>query len=200
MQIIKDHLGGYVDGGHDATKFPILWKYIVRKYSIKSVIDIGCGQGHSTRYFQSLGCDILGVDGLEDSNRVLTTENFKLNDYTLGSALTDQKFDLCWSCEFVEHIDQQHIGNFINDFVQAKYLVMTHATPGQAARDNAHHHVNEQPQGYWIEKIQNAGFTFMLDDTIILRAIADADAHNREDGDYFNHFKDKGLIFRNNNF
>jgi len=103
---------------------------------------------------------------------------------------------LCWSCEFVEHVEEQYVDNFLKDFAQARYIIMTHATPGQSERDHAHHHVNEQNAEYWIDKIQNFGYNYDVEATTALRAIADADAHSRLDGDYYNHFVNKGLFFR----
>ncbi len=200
--ITNNHLGGYVNGIHPASYFPILWHYLVRKYNIQTVVDIGCGQGHAAKYFEHLGCNVLGIDGMEDPNRVLDNGNFVLHDYTTGSVFgpswtkPNMEYDLCWSCEFVEHVSETYVNNFLQDFAKSKYVVMTHATPGQALRDNAHHHVNEQPAEYWIQKMQSIGYKYCTIDTLMLRAIADADAHTRLDGDYFNHFIHKGLMFK----
>jgi hypothetical protein len=43
---------------------------------------------------------------------------------------------------------------------------MTHATPGQGG----YHHVNEQPSGYWIEKMREAGFTHLERDSQWMQA------------------------------
>ncbi len=59
----KKHLGGYVAGGDIWTWFPGLWTWFVKEFKIKSVLDVGCGEGHSLKYFLDLGCDVLGVEG-----------------------------------------------------------------------------------------------------------------------------------------
>lgn len=200
-QIKQGHLGGFVSGGHPATLFPTLWRYVVRRFDINSVVDIGCGHGIAAANFEQLGCSVLGVDGIKDSD--IAIDNFKLNDYAVKSALTAEQFDLCWSCEFVEHVDEQYAGNFLADFAHAKYIVMTHATPGQADNDRAngfdsHHHVNEQPAEYWIDKIQALGYEYNPVITQELRIVAQVDAYNRDNKDYFNHFIHKGLFFKRN--
>src|SRR5688572_33082149 len=61
LEMIKDgHLGGYIRGGDPGTWCPHLWSWVVEQFGIKSVLDVGCGEGHSTRFFRDLGCDVLG--------------------------------------------------------------------------------------------------------------------------------------------
>ena len=57
------HLGGYVPGGDPGTWCPHLWSWVVRRFQVRSVLDVGCGEGHSTRFFQGLGCAVTGVEG-----------------------------------------------------------------------------------------------------------------------------------------
>ena len=45
------HLGGYIVGGDDATYYPHLWDWLVSARGVKSVVDVGCGEGHAARYF-----------------------------------------------------------------------------------------------------------------------------------------------------
>jgi len=190
----EGHLGGFFVDGDPATYFPLVWEHLVNKYNVKSVVDIGCGMGYAARFFKSLGCDILGIDGsveAKDSN--LIPENFRFHDYETGSALNDEQFDLAWSCEFIEHVYEKYAANFINDFAKCKYLAVTYAKIGQGG----HHHVNENTQEYWIAKMAEFGFEFLEEDTNKLREKAKEDSitynHNGEP----NHFMEKGLFFKN---
>jgi len=196
-QVKQGQLGGYVAGGHPATFFPKLWTHVVQKYNIKSVLDLGCGGGDSTKFFQNLGCTVLGIDGIEDATRTTLT---LINNYNESSALTDQQFDLCVCSEFAEHIyaENQHL--FLKDFTHAKYILFNAATPGQAAEDlangfDSHHHVNERSVTYWIKHIERVGFTFDFNESMELRKIAFEDALIRPE-DPFNHFIHKGLFFK----
>lgn len=177
----EGHLGGFLDGGDAGTYYPVLWEYIIDKYAVKSVIDIGCGRGYSARYFQSLGCDILGIDGsVAAKDLSLIPESFKLHDYTTGTTGIDRKFDLAWSCEFLEHVEEQYMENYMRDFALAKYSALTFAAPNQWG----HHHVNCQPQEYWIDNFQKRGFEYMEEETNYMRSLG------------ILHFKERGLFFK----
>ena len=211
--LLEGHLGGCSTGGDGGTYYPIMWKYLVEKYGIKTVLDVGCGRGFSTRYFESIGCDILGIDGSTKAQEVsLIPDSFLLNDYEDGPALSrseieyngsllnDFVFDFCWSCEFVEHVWEKYSQNFIDDFKQCKYLAITYAVPGQTG----HHHVNEQPEEYWIQKLESNGFEYLKADTDDLRNQSNKDKEERlknPDNPWFiPHFVTKGLFFKNKKF
>ena len=65
LEIVRDgHLGGYVRGGDPGTWCPNLWNWAVDAFDVQSVLDVGCGEAHSTRFFHQLGCEALGVEKL----------------------------------------------------------------------------------------------------------------------------------------
>jgi len=170
----EKHLGGYWNVktslcGDPGTWSPLIWNKIIKQLDIKSVADIGCGLGYSTRYFAQKGLDSVGVEGGVNAINNSIFEGIILhNDYTKSNAFTTQKFDLIWCCEFVEHVEEQYCDNFLNDFTHGKYIAMTYAEPGQAS----YHHVNCQKQEYWIEKIEKLGYKLNQEFTNELRDIA----------------------------
>jgi SAM-dependent methyltransferase len=211
--IIEGHLGGCSIGGDGGTYYPIMWKYLIDNYNVKTVLDIGCGRGYSAKYFESIGCDILGIDGsMKAQEMSLIPEHFLLNDYETGPALSrseikyndkpldDFIFDLCWCCEFVEHVWEEYSQNFLDDFKRCKYVAMTFAYPGQTG----HHHVNENTQEYWVDKLKNNGFEYLESQTNDLREKSNEDVTNRlndPESPFFEpHFLTRGLFFKNNNF
>lgn len=177
----KPHLGGYIPGGDPATYFPELWDWLLST-GIKSVIDVGCGEGHAARYFADRDCRVIGIDGVWQ-----LSENwqFYMHDYTTGPFVVRDPYDLVWTCEFVEHVEEQYISNFLTTFQAANAVLMTHAEPGQPG----HHHVNCQPASYWIRVMEGAGFRY--------------DEHFTEEARYLagknenpiNHFERSGLAF-----
>ena len=125
-------------------------KYMSNKFRTKTFIDIGCGPGGQIKVASDLGLLAFGVDG-----DPLMAENPKvqLMDFSVTKASADNivslpecgYFDIGWSTEFLEHVDAEYIPNFMPAFALCKYVVITHATPGQGG----FHHVNEQIFDYW---------------------------------------------------
>ena len=175
MKILgHEHLGGCIlDGslGDINTWCPSLWDRLVELTNAKSVIDVGCGVGYSLKYFSDKGLSVFGVDGLQDVlQHSPLPDRIVIHDYTKGVYTTNDKIDLAWSCEFVEHIEEKFMENFMKTFDQCGYVAMTHALPGQSG----YHHVNCQLPEYWITAFANRGFRYMENETQMLKeCIAD---------------------------
>jgi|TARA_R110000803_G_scaffold2544_9_gene8683 hypothetical protein len=156
---IADHLGGGERRCHD-DKGALEWA--AAHLGIKSMLDIGCGQGCVSLSAVNMGMEVLAVDGdpgdLHGEWNFVRDEKipFLLHDYTEGSVNPDREFDLCWSVEFLEHIEAKYIPNFMNDFQKCKYVFVTAAKPG----DGGKHHVNEQLPEYWIDVFLQYGFVY----------------------------------------
>lgn len=157
------HLGGNVPGGDAATFYPELWQWMLRRFAVRSVLDIGCGEGHALKQFGKDGIRVMGIDGLP-RNVMETLDrgiDCLLHDFTKGPPSLDEEFDLGWSCEFVEHVEAQFLNNILAAFRKCRILAMTHAQPMQGG----HHHVNCRPSEYWIEKMAGAGFILLSQET-----------------------------------
>tara|TARA_Y100000356_G_C11162278_1_gene236673 strand:- start:45 stop:692 length:648 start_codon:yes stop_codon:yes gene_type:complete len=192
----EDRLGGCALGGDGATYYPEMWNYMLEKYGIESVIDVGCGGGMSTDYFHGLGLDTKGVEGssvaCESANKMIGTSIVDQHDYEVdGPYIPKQEYDLCWSCEFVEHVNEEHANNFLETFKSCRFVAMTFAGKGQGG----HHHVNEQPAEYWIAKLDEIGFDFLAQDTLELKEVAKAD-YAKYSPLYQSHFISRGLLFK----
>ena len=149
---LPDHLGGqngrsWTDDG----SLNIMWNLGCRK-----MLDVGCGFGGQVKLAESLGWESYGVDG--DWTVLPKESNFHLNDYTKGSPTLTYEVDLIWCVEFLEHVEEKYMDNYMSTFQdsKAKYLIVTHAVPGQAG----HHHVNCQEEGYWLDAFKRYGFEY----------------------------------------
>jgi SAM-dependent methyltransferase len=164
------------------TWYPELWEWACNTLHIRSVLDVGCGEGHSAAYFKKLGCEVLGVDGsAEAMKNSRIPEHHVMHDFEESPFIPQKTYDLVWSCEFVEHVDKDKVDNILKTFsFSDKYLMITFAVPGQLGW----HHVNLQPAEYWIKKMLGIGFGINLGLTLTGRRMAGA-----------GHFAQKGLIF-----
>ncbi len=149
---LPDHLGGqngrsWTDDG----SLNIMWDLGCRK-----MLDVGCGLGGQVKLAESLGWESYGVDG--DWTVLPKQSNFLLNDYTKGSPTLNYEVDLIWCVEFLEHVEEKYMDNYMSTFQdsKAKYLIVTHAVPGQAG----HHHVNCQEEDYWLDAFKKYGFEY----------------------------------------
>lgn len=177
--ILPSHLGGsegetHIDQG--------ALKFIVAATGATSMLDVGCGPGGMVQLARNLGVQAFGVDG----DNTLDRGNLPvfIHDFTTGPVPLKRTFDLCWSVEFVEHVEERYMQNYIQAFQACKFLMMTYAYPGQGG----HHHVNEQNTPYWIEKLTQAGFIFELEMTAHIRRVSTMEQ---------NFVRQHGLFFKN---
>lgn len=177
------HLGGYLAGGDPDTTYPEMWAWLVETWEVKSVLDIGCGDGNALRHFYDLGVTtLLGVEGVRQDQPGIVQHDYSTGP--LPMALDD--FDLAWSAEFVEHVDEEFVPNFMATFHAARFALITHGEPGQPGW----HHVNNQTADYW--KGAFAAYGFEFDESLTAMTRAAASANTRP----FNHYRRSGLAFR----
>lgn len=164
------HLGGCWPEGDPYTIMPDVWERLIAEYDIKSVLDIGCGTGHSLKWFHEHGMEAQGLEGdvMAIEKQVSVPGLITPHDFTKGAYDPAREFDLGWCAEFVEHVDARFAPNFLDTFRHCKLIVLTHAVPGQAG----FHHVNCQPDGYWIRLMDQWGFDHIQKETTKLRASA----------------------------
>lgn len=161
----RPHLGGFFRDGDPGCRYPDLWRWLVEEYDIRSAIDVGCGGGGTVRYLtDELGIEAVGIDGIIED---LDDARFIQHDYASGPYELAHR-DLCWSCEFVEHVEERFVPNFLATFACAEFVLMTHAIPGQGG----HHHVNCKDDSYWIGALAAIGYEHDAQLTAVTKEIA----------------------------
>jgi hypothetical protein len=159
------HLGGNLRCGDLATFCPNVWDFVIRRFAIESVLDLGSGSGNAAHYFFSKGLKVMAVDGLRDNieHAVFPT---LLHDLTQGPVTA--RVDLVHCQEVVEHIEERYLDHLLGSLMCGKYILMTNALPGQGG----FHHVNEQPTEYWIDHLARRGCQVLVEDSNRIRHIA----------------------------
>jgi SAM-dependent methyltransferase len=189
MQIQKDHLGGYEQGGDPATYYPDLWDWAVRTWTVSTVLDVGCGEGHSLKYFRDrLGCLVTGVEGLPQEDKDIVQWDFTKGPWlpVANNGVPINKSDMIWCCEFLEHVEEKYLWCLTPAFTSTRLILMTHATPGQGG----YHHVNCRDAEYWRGFFAALGFQYDPGATI------DARIEAAKNDNPYNHFKRAGMVFR----
>jgi SAM-dependent methyltransferase len=162
-------LGGNVDHGDPYTHAPSVWSYLVHRFAVRSVLDVGAGQGHAAAYFARVHlCDVIAVDGLASN---LERAVFPLCIHDLRRAPFLTRVDLVHCAETVEHIEVDYVDHVISTLACGRVVCMTAAEPFQPG----HHHVNCQPQSFWIGLMRERGYLYAEADTKRIRGLAEAD-------------------------
>jgi SAM-dependent methyltransferase len=177
MRIVEDkHLGGYYDEGDPDTYAPEVWGYLMEKFGVGTVLDVGCGPGKAIDFFLAKGRIAFGVDGSETVKKhAANPSRIFIHDFTTGVYTSPANYDLIWSCEFVEHVEEKFADNFLTTFQCAKMVAMTHAIPGQ----HGWHHVNCKPREYWVEKMKEKGFRFVPEQVAVMKDLLDGKPYGK---------------------
>ena len=177
---------------------PHLWEYFIDSLKVEGrILDVGSGLGYTAWWWEKTseistntniewgGVEVTAIEGLPFNvkNAVIPT---KLIDLSKESYIPSEKFDLIWSCEVAEHINESVVDYYLDTISNTRLLAMTAAPPG----DGGHHHVNCQLPDYWIDKLREKGMRFSFELTTHARQRATCLAPGMT-----SHFSRNGLIF-----
>ncbi len=176
----EPHLGGNIKEGDPYTYCPGVWNYVIKRFCIASVLDLGSGIGNAANYFFSDKIKTIAVEGLVENVRNSYYPAI-CHDLTKGPVVT--VVDMVHCQEVVEHIEERYLDNLLSSLTCGRIILMTHALPGQ----DGHHHVNLQPMAYWVKHVAARGYDLLVEDTNRIRAIA-----GQERAVYM---RDAGLLF-----
>jgi hypothetical protein len=142
MKNIRENgLGGYNTDSPWSYTYPNLWTWFVKEMGIKSVIDVGCAEGHCLNFFKFLGCRVHGVDGCQ---------------YAFSKSLVrEDTFYITIIMGLIEHVESKYEKNYMATFEKiSKYILLAFAIKGQ----RGYHHVNTNDSQYWIDLFATIGF------------------------------------------
>ena len=120
--VTPPHLGGHLNKTH--IDYGAI-DYLAGEYGVKTMLDIGCGPGGMR---EAAGAHLVRWHGV-DGDPTICGADIHRWDYTRGVRPSGMSYDLAWSVEFVEHVEPPFIGNYMADFIRARYAVITYAQP-----------------------------------------------------------------------
>jgi hypothetical protein len=151
------------------------------------MIDVGCAEGRVIDFFAKEGVSASGVEGVEQDHLDIIQHDYTSGPWPIpGQNVGRREVDLVWSCEFVEHVEEQFVPNFLETFRLGRIILMTHALPGQPG----YHHVNCKDDDYWIGRMLAIGYDVDGELTSASRTIAGNNKHPD------NYYARSGLVFR----
>ena len=170
--------GGSIVGGDPFLQEPDIWDYCVDAMGVKSVLDIGAGEGHAALYFANKGCHVFAVD---NDAQAIANAVYPVLTVDLTQTPVLLQTDMVYMAEFVEHLPESHLANLAASLQKTQWVVMTYAIPGNAGVG----HVNLQDIDYWIRWMSATGFEIDAEKTNAVRSKAK-----------YVHFKQRGLVFK----
>lgn len=161
----RPHVGGNIWQGDPCTFAPAVWRYMVERFAVRTVLDVGSGRGHAADWFHRAGCRVVAMDAspVNVANALFPTV---LHDLTLGALCCPA--DLVHCQEVAEHVPPESVGNFLDTLGNGDVVLMSHAEPGQGG----YHHVNCQSADYWVEAMARRGYRHLTLDSERVRLMA----------------------------
>lgn len=132
------------------------------------LLDLGCGTGHIVRKSILMGIYGLGVELPTYADWRKHDMNVILHDLRYPLRLMFD-YDMVLSWEVAEHIPAEYADTYCDNLAKYadKWLVLTAAHENQGGN----WHVNEQPQSYWIEKIETRGLKYRPEESERLKIL-----------------------------
>ncbi len=136
------------DGSRQSAE--IIVPLVLQLLTVRSVVDVGCGDGNWLAVFRKLGVqDIVGIDGDYVDRELLQIpqDDFLTFDLTKPFSL-ERVFDLAISLEVAEHLPVECAAPFVESLTRlASLVIFSAAIPFQGGNN----HINEQWPDKWAE-------------------------------------------------
>lgn len=130
---------------------------VLQLLPVRSVLDVGCGDGSWLRVFRKLGVDdIFGIDGDYVTRDILQIPQDRLRAVDLTKPFSlGRVFDLAISLEVAEHLPAGCASTFVESLTrQAPLVLFSAAIPLQGGN----HHINEQWPDKWAKLFREHGY------------------------------------------
>jgi SAM-dependent methyltransferase len=119
-----------------------------------SLIDFGCGNGYIAAELKRAGKQVIAFDGAHTATGY---SNISIAQYDLTQPIElPFQVDISLCLEVAEHLPEESSDVLVKTLTDAsnEWIVFSAATPGFGG----HHHLNEQPRKYWMDKFESRGF------------------------------------------
>lgn len=178
---MTSHLSSHLNKSNNDSS---LLSYVKSGYNIETMLDIGCGIGGMSAIAEQNEIEWNGID--KDQDLKVSNKNFKLFDFRSGKLNIYKEYDLIWSIEFLEHLEEKFLDNVMPLFELGQIIIISTPPPGTPGI----HHVNCRDKEYWIEKFKEYGLIYSKKLT---------NEFKKKSNMRKNFFKKNGFVFLNSN-
>jgi 2-polyprenyl-3-methyl-5-hydroxy-6-metoxy-1,4-benzoquinol methylase len=136
-----------------------LGKNLVELFSIKSIVDFGCGLGAYLEGAMLAGAaPVLGYDLMYEKAIKYASDVIKpfMKYGNVGEFIDCDKFDAVLSIETAEHLAEEEADAFVDNLVNASSRIIIVSASNAGGR----YHINRQLKPYWIEKFTARDFIY----------------------------------------
>lgn len=142
---------------------------LYNRFDPDSVLDVGCAIGVYLKHFADRGVSGHGIEGAQKAVDNALVDSITQLDLRDGFQ-TKEKFDLVLCIEVAEHLHPIYADGLVDSVVSAAaddaHIVYTAAQPGQFGT----HHVNLQPESYWVDKFTERGWNYRVKESAVVAA------------------------------
>lgn len=141
---------------------------IMELYRPRTVIDVGCGTGTLMEALGRRGVVCTGFEYADAALSICRARQLNVTKFDIESeSFPVASADLVVSTEVAEHLPSQCAERYVDLLTSmGPRILLTAAEPGSEGTD----HVNEQPNEYWIAKMERRGFRYLKDQSLEVRA------------------------------
>lgn len=138
---------------------PIVADALEKTFDLKpsiAIIDVGCATGELVLELAKRGYKANGIEGSDWGFKFMDSEvSSRTFNYDIREKINLFGYSLVISFEVAEHIEEKYADVYVDNLCAfGDRILITAAKPGQGG----HHHVNCQPNQYWVDKFQDRGF------------------------------------------
>jgi hypothetical protein len=135
---------------------PIVCNAVIDVLKPGNIIDVGCATGDLVAEYVRRAVDAYGLEGASNSEDFLECSPDLVFFCDLRQPIhLSVRFDLATCFEVAEHIEKEFTEQFIENLMSlSDKILMSAAPPFQ----EGHHHVNCQPQEYWVDLFRVKGY------------------------------------------
>ena len=136
---------------------------LLSNYEFESVLDAGCGSGDVVRYLLSKGYDAKGIELSDSVLKDFAGDMLKKGFVQQGSLMElpfkDNEFDVVFSSEVLEHIDEEDIPKVVAELTRVSKKIIFLTISLRPSSNFNKYHINLKPRLWWENQFSQHSFT-----------------------------------------